>query len=95
MTMADFHQKGSAPIEFFDLQIALEAWDELDQHGLHKVIGIKCDTSWYPLEPPLTRKFRTFAREIEKVSIDLLPTMPQILTSGTCLSAGSVTAKSR
>ena len=61
----------------------------------YKVIGIKCDTAWNLLILPLTPNCRTFTREIEKVSIDLLSPMPQILTRRTCLSAGSDTAKSR
>ena len=70
--MADFHEKGFAYVQIFDPQIALDAWDDVDQYELHKLVGEKGVTPWNVLTPPDTPKFNAFIQEIEKVSNGLL-----------------------
>lgn len=65
--MMDYHKKGYAYIQLFDPQIALDAWDEIDQQEIHQVVGLR-NKPWQVLIPPFTPKFRAFARELEQVS---------------------------
>lgn len=66
--MTDFFDKGYAYVWLFDPQIALDAWDDIDQYELHTLVDEKGNDPWKVLSPPRTPKFIAFVKEIEKVS---------------------------
>ena len=67
-TMADFHEKGFAYVKMFDPQIALDAWDDINQYELHKCVSEKTSRSYNVITLPRTPKFIAFLQEVEKVS---------------------------
>lgn len=67
-TMADFHEKGFAYVKMLDSQIALDAWDEINQYELHKCFSGKTSRSYNVITPPRAPKSIAFLQEVEKVS---------------------------
>ena len=59
-TMADFHEKGFAYVKMFDPQIALDAWDDINQYELHKCVSEKTSRSYNVMTRPRTPKSIAF-----------------------------------
>ena len=89
--MTDFHDKGFALVELFNPQIALDAWDDIDQWEVHTHLREDSKTPIMPLTSPQTPKFGAFVQEIEKVSGSLLSAIAPILVGSKCSDAGSDT----
>lgn len=82
--MADFDEKGFALLELFHPQLALDAWDDLNQYELHQIAARPNDKPTNVMTPPTTPKFRALVCEVEKVSNGPF-IVSRILTSRICL----------
>lgn len=89
--MVHFQEKGFSLIQILHPQMALGAWDDLDQYKLHQILGEPSDRPFNVMNPPQTPSFLALNREIDKVRNSPF-IMSQILTCRVCLSAGSSTA---
>ena len=90
--MTDYHDKGFACVRLFDPEIALDAWDDIDQYELHKLLNDQSDKPWKVLTPPRTPKFSAFVREIERVSSGFWSRIALMLIGSKCPYAGNAMA---
>lgn len=87
----DFLEKGIVHLELMDPKYAVDAWDDIDQDEIRRLINEDGGSNWKPLAIPSNPRMDAFIEEVDKVCKPSISVNEGVLTIRTCTNAGSFT----